>query len=405
MSGNARRILWILIFVISISCQLSLAQAPVQLINNNVFLAENAVDTVVTILLASDGQANAVGTGVVVRPDGYILTAYHLVKGAREIQIRLRNGETFDKAEIVSTDERRNVVLLRVNATGLRCIPIGTFEESQVGTRIFVIANPSGQAWINKDNLLKSVQLADSIQGAGNGYRVLQFDAITNGNSAGGLVLDERGRSLGIITTNPSITGQNIAVPFSSVLGLIRSVVVNNSQTNLQVYPSPTTSSRPYPIPQGSVLMPERGVTPLMPKGPGSVVVKPHNIAEILAASKTIYVMSDTVFFKPQHLVNALLKRKEIDDWGLSFVEERGVADLILEIDHVLFTYKFTFKLYSQRLGSIIATGDAIIFDGNLGAPKMASRVIEKLTKVHDSGKKNTKEQEKDRKPDKKETN
>ena len=67
---------------------------------------------------------------------------------------------------------------------------------------------------------------------------------------------------------------------------------------------------------------------------------------------------------------------------ALSFVEDRDVADLILEIDHLVFTYKFTFKIYSQRLGSIIATGDVIIFDGNLGAPDMAKRVIEKLVLV-----------------------
>ena len=53
-----------------------------------------------------------------------------------------------------------------------------------------------------------------------------------------------------------------------------------------------------------------------------------------------------------------------------------------MTIDHVLFTYKFTFSLAHQRTGLNIASGEAIIFDGNLGAPKLADRVIDKLARV-----------------------
>ncbi len=151
---------------------------------------ESAVDSVVTILLANEGTANAVGSGVIVRADGFILTAHHLVKGAREIQVRLRNGEIFDKAEIVGVDERRNVALLRINAAGLRTMPSGTIEESQVGARIFIITNPTGETQIT-NTILNSVQLADSIQGSGNGYRVLQFAGRNNLKSVGGLVFEK----------------------------------------------------------------------------------------------------------------------------------------------------------------------------------------------------------------------
>ena len=348
---------------------------------------QGAMDSVVTILLASDGQANSVGSGLIVRSDGYILTPYSLVRGAREIQIKLRNGEIYDKAEVVSTDERRNVAMLHINASGLRYIPNGTVEETQVGSRIYVVTNPAGQVMTKEGLQLSSVQMADNIQGAGKGYRVLQFDAVAGSNTAGGLILDEQGRSLGIITTTPDIKGQNIAVPLSSVVGLIRSV-----QTALPITvamnSTPTPSNTPYPIPQNSVQVPQRGVTPLTAKGPGSVVVKPNTVPEVLAASKTIYVTSETVFFKPQLLVSALSKHDEISTWGLSFVEDRDVADLILEIDHILFTYKFTFKMYSQRLGTVVASGDVIIFDGNLGAPHMADRVVETIAKAKGEDKK-----------------
>ncbi len=338
---------------------------------------ETAAEAVVTILLASDGESHAVGSGLVVRADGYVMTPYSLVKGAREIQVRFRNGETYDKAEVVTSDERRNIAILRINAAGLRIIPNGISEETQVGSRVLMFANPDGQFVSNKDLMLSSVQMADNVDGAGKGYRLLQINNTVAGNTAGALLLDERGYTLGMITTTPGMKGQ-IAVPLSSVVGLIRSV-----QSNAVLAPAPANnpaaSQTPFPIPQGSVLVPERGVTPLSAKGPGSVVVKPKTVSEILAVSKTIYVTSASTTFKPDQMINALNGRKEMTEWGLTFTDERDLADLILEIDHVLYTWKYTFKLYSQRLGTVVASGSRIIWDGNLGAPYMADRFIEKV--------------------------
>lgn len=366
-----------LLFVFGLSAELSFAQIAVTADH----VAESSLNAVVTIQLAADGQSNAVGSGLIVRSDGYILVPFSLVRGSREIQVRLRNGETYDKAEIVSTDERRNVAILRINAVGLSYIPSGTTEESQVGSKMFVVASPTGQSVVKADLMLNSVQMADSVQGAGKGYRLLQFGSIDGVNPAGGLLLDGFGRSLGIVTTTPDVKGGNIAVPLSSIIGMIRSVPVNNVGTtavSTSTYPA-APAPTPYTIPQSSVLVPQRGVTPLTAKGPGSAVVKPATVPEILALSKTIYVTSGTVSFKSDQLVNELNKRKEIPEWGLSFVDERDLADLVLEIDHVLLTWKYTFKIYSQRLGTIVATGSVVILDGNVGAPPMAERVIEKL--------------------------
>lgn len=360
---------------------------PAQALN---YSAEAAADSVVTILAADGGRATGVGSGLIVRSDGLVLTAYHLIKDAKEIQVRLHNGEVYDRAEIAAIDQRRNVALLRINAAQLRVIPAGlASEEAQVGARILIAANPIGEYRVGF-SMLTAVQLADAVAGAGSGFRVLQFNlSADDTNPAGALVMDEAGRALGIVTSDAARSSQSFAVPISSVLGLIRSVSYT-SPSGIPSYNSPSSSplNSPYPIPQNSVQMPQRGVTPLTPKGPGSVVVKPLAPKEIFAASKTVYVTSDTVFFKREQLINALQKRKEISDWGLTFVEDRAVADLIIELDHLLFTYKFTFKIYSQRLGAIIATGDAIIFDGNLGAPKMAKRVVEKLSLLRPEEKK-----------------
>ncbi len=337
--------------------------------------ADLAVDAVVTVMIADDGRVDAVGSGVVVRSDGHILTPYGLVRGARSIQVRLRNGETFDNAQVVATDERRNVAIIKVNAFGLKIIPNGTTEEAQVGSNVIAVADIDGTGTKRFPASLRSVQMADSIAGAGTGYRILVFDGPAKACCSGGLLLDERGRSLGVITTTAETASGNVAVPLSSLLGMVRALP---TPTGLHVQGS-TPSSTPYPIAQSSVLVPQRGVTALTPKGPGSVVVKPSSVPEILSVSKTIYVRSTTDLFKPEQLVIALNERNEMADWGYTFVDDREVADLILELDHVPMTWKYTFKLYSQRLGTIVAAGNRIIWDGNVGAKYMAERVVEKI--------------------------
>ena len=341
-------------------------------------IGDNVRDSIVTVLAAGDGEPLAVGSGVVVRPDGLIVTAYHLVKDARGISVKLRNGEVYDRGEVVATDERRNLAILRINATGLYPVQNAVLEEALVGSRVVIISNEQSEKGNATSGILTSVSLAEEIPGAGQGYRVLRFSMPISLGNSGALLLDERGRVLGILAARPQAQVQNYAVPVSSVIGLVRSIGMPA--------PAPMTlasaSATPVPIPQTSVLVPQRPVLPLQARGPGSVVVKPSHPVDILAASKTIYVSSGTQFFKPEHLINALKKRAEIEQWGLSFVDDPRVADLILTIDHVLFTYKFTFSVSHQRSGVIVATGNVIVFDGNLGGPWMAERVIQKLAAV-----------------------
>ena len=331
---------------------------------------DTAADSVVTILTADGGQAKAVGSGLIVRSDGYILTPYHLVKGAQDIQIRLRNGETFDKAEIVSTDERRNVALLRIKAAGLKVIPGTGTEENQVGSNIVVVANSgNGQILINKDKLLNAVGLADMIQGAGKGFRVLQFDKLTE-NAAGALVLDESGRSLGIVTTTPEIKDQNIAVPLSSVLGLINAVPVNNSSTTSSVYISSSSLSQKASSPSTQTKK-----------------VFSQNPRELLANAKTVSVNSRTTFFKEHQLINELLKRNTIKQWGWLFLDGNGYGtdnnpDLIIELDHQILTFNFTFTVRHRETSIVLASGKVIISDGGSGSNFMADRIIEKLSAV-----------------------
>jgi S1-C subfamily serine protease len=341
-------------------------------------IGDGILDAVVTVLIDADGQAQPVGSGLVVRGDGLILTAYHLVKGARSVQIRLRNGETFDRAELVASDERRNIAILRIPASGLYSLSGAAVEESWVGASVSVVSNLTTGTEDVPAGILSAVSLADEIPGAGQGYRVLKFTAPVTPNAAGGVLIDEKGRALGLLTALPQAQNRNYAVPLSSVIGLVRAVGVQLAPVTALA----NTTTAPYPIPQSQVAVPQRPVSPLDARGPGSVVVKPARAVDVLLASKTIYVTTRTTFFKPDQLINELKKKAELDQWGLVFVDDPQVADLILTLDHVVFTWKFTFTLAHQRTGMVVATGSRIIWDGNLGAQYMADRVLEKLTQV-----------------------
>ncbi|HYX43166.1 MAG TPA: trypsin-like peptidase domain-containing protein, partial [Pyrinomonadaceae bacterium] len=97
---------------------------------------------VATILVRNGaGQFEVVGSGLFVRNDGVLLTAYNIVQGAREIQVRLSNGETYDHAELVASDARRNVAVLRIYATATPFTLAAMTDESDIGTEAHAVYN------------------------------------------------------------------------------------------------------------------------------------------------------------------------------------------------------------------------------------------------------------------------
>ena len=87
-------------------------------------VVEHASPAVVLILVSTgNGQVSGIGSGLIVRHNGIVLTANHVVKGMREVQVRLKNGDVYDHVELIATDERRDVAALRIPATGLPVLP------------------------------------------------------------------------------------------------------------------------------------------------------------------------------------------------------------------------------------------------------------------------------------------
>jgi Trypsin-like peptidase domain len=366
-------------------------------------MSQRVAPAVATILTRTDGtRFEVVGSGVFVRGDGVLLTAYSLVRGRREIQVRLANGETYDNAEVVATDERRNIAVLRIYATSTPFVIISAVNESALGAGVSAVYSAGGQTTSEGGGILSSISLADEIPGAGTGFRVLKFTSTINaGDATGGVLVDSQGHALGLIVPQPQARAQNYAVPLHNVVGLVRGVPTTQPTTTaLVLAPGTQPLNRAIPIWQSSttpiepmppVAVPQRPTTTLTPAGPGSVVIRETDPGKLLASSKTLYITSYSNLFKSVQLLNELRKKQEFTNWNLSFVDERAVADLILEIEHVPLTWEFPFSIKHQRTGVVITAGKIYAWGGGDGAQLMASRVTERLTKLRASVKIETK--------------
>jgi hypothetical protein len=106
------------------------------------------------------------------------------------------------------------------------------------------------------------------------------------------------------------------------------------------------------------------------------------NPKALLRRARLVFVDSDSSFFEPVQLQNALRKREEFDAWQMAIIDgwdKRNVADVIIAIDRPLFTYTFTYKITNTSNGIVLATGKVTAFDGNDAAPKLAQRIMEEM--------------------------
>lgn len=326
-------------------------------------VAEKAMPTVVSVLTGKgDGQLDKLGTGIIVQSNGVILTAYHVVKNATQVQIRLKNGEIYDKIDLLGFDERRDVAALKISATDLPAVMISN-EETKIGDKVFVISNPRSFGWTFADGLLSATRLADEIPNAGQGFRVLQFSAPVSAGSSGGLLTNENGQAIGLIVASMT-AGQNLnfAIPISAVKGLADSTQKIMSFGN------------------GSSLELPQNVRP-----PTTNAILSSDPKEILRNAKIIYINSNSELISDKMLENALFKMPEFEKWQMVIVnswDKRNLVDLEINLEHQLFTFDYRFTMSDRRTGRVLASDKVTVWDGKTASDKFAKKIIAKLKEL-----------------------
>ncbi|HKQ51913.1 MAG TPA: hypothetical protein VJT74_06055 [Pyrinomonadaceae bacterium] len=105
----------------------------------------------------------------------------------------------------------------------------------------------------------------------------------------------------------------------------------------------------------------------------------------LLSRARTVFVESETSYFEPVQLQNALRKRSEFEAWEMAIIDgwdKRQVADIVIEVDRPLFTFTFTYKITDRANGILLTSGKLDAFDGNAAAPLLAERIIEDMKKA-----------------------
>lgn len=320
-------------------------------------VAAKVMPSVVLILTGEGaGRLNKIGTGVIVQENGVLLTAYHLIKEAKEVQVRLKNGEVFDQVELLAVDERRDVAALRISAKSL---PVLTPAEAEVGARVYSVANPAGLTWSMADGLLSGIRLSDEASSLDKGYKLLQFSAPASVGSSGGALVDAQGRLLGIIVSSKNGQNLNFAIPINSILGL-------------------TEVAQGLPLGTGQALR-----LPQPPQPALSATLTGTDIKEQLRHVRSIYIYSHTSFLNAEQLMNELQKREEFTAWKILLVKDAKLADAELAIDRPLFTFIYTFSLTDKKTSVVLASGKLTAWDGNMAAPSLAKEIIKRFKIAH----------------------
>jgi serine protease Do len=172
---------------------------------------------------------NAIGSGFIYDANGLILTNAHVVENATQLTVRLEDGRELD-GRIVASDTTRDLAVVKVDATGLPAVEIGTSADLKVGQLVVAIGSPLGAFTDSVTSgilsaLGRTITVRDAFTGRPKALDgLLQTDAAINEGNSGGPLLDASGRVVGINAASASnAEGLGFAIPIDSAAGLIAS--------------------------------------------------------------------------------------------------------------------------------------------------------------------------------------
>ena len=168
-------------------------------------------------------QQRALGSGVIITTDGYILTNNHVVDGADEIKVELTDDRSFS-AKLVGTDKPSDLALLKVNASDLHPIALGNSEAVKVGDIVLAVGNPLGVGQTVTMGIISAKGRSTSV-GEGGYEDFLQTDAPINHGNSGGALVNTRGELVGINSQILSNSDGNIGIGFAIPVNMAKNVM------------------------------------------------------------------------------------------------------------------------------------------------------------------------------------
>ncbi len=198
---------------------------------NNILVYRKNIPSVVNItskavtfdffygLVPQEGQ----GSGFVIDKDGHILTNYHVIADARQVEVTMHNRKKF-RATVIGTDPAHDLAVIKIDAPNLTPAVLGDSHNLQVGQKVYAIGNPFGLAGTMTRGIVSSIRPVKEPNGA-TIDEAIQTDAAINPGNSGGPLMNGHGEVIGINTMILSSVGQNAGIGFAIPINTAKAVL------------------------------------------------------------------------------------------------------------------------------------------------------------------------------------
>ena len=237
--------------------------APVEGVMTPSQVYSQNVDAVVAIQTTVRG-GYSMGSGFIVTDDGYVTTNFHVVDGAKKIEVMTHDGTTYP-AELVGYDDTNDVAVLKMEGDGFPCVTVGVSESLIVGDQVVAIGNPLGELTNTLTVGYVSAKERD-VNTDGITINMIQTDAAINSGNSGGPLFNMYGEVVGITTAKYSgesssgatIEGIGFAIPIDDVYDLIDDLIrdgyVSSAYLGVLVSEMNAEASAYYGYPMGALV-------------------------------------------------------------------------------------------------------------------------------------------------------
>jgi serine protease Do len=163
----------------------------------------------------------ALGSGIIISSDGYILTNNHVVQNARTIQVKLTDNRTFS-GKVIGTDSATDVALVKIDADNLQPITFADSDQAEVGDVVLAIGDPFGIGQTVTEGIISAKNRQGLAEDGLSDEAFIQTDAAINPGNSGGALVDTNGRLVGMNTAILSRSGGNQGIGFAVPSDLCR---------------------------------------------------------------------------------------------------------------------------------------------------------------------------------------
>jgi serine protease Do len=167
----------------------------------------------------------SLGSGVIVSPDGYILTANHVVADADEVKVSIADSKTEYTAKVIGKDRATDVAVLKIEAHNLPAITLADSDQLEVGDVVLALGNPFGVGQTVTMGIVSALGRS-GLPGFNQYQNFIQTDAAINPGNSGGALVDVEGRLVGINTAIVSPSGGNNGIGFAVPINMARNILV-----------------------------------------------------------------------------------------------------------------------------------------------------------------------------------